>query len=996
MKQIKILMIILSMISTGHIYSQIQSLSGELEKNFVNPTQSAKPWVYWINMDGHFTKEGITADLESMKAAGIGGMIHMDVDVGVPPGMVPFMSERWQANFKHAVLECERLGLEFTTITGPGWTGTGGPWVKANESMQHLLPVSVNTRGPATFNEVLPKPQPRVSEYHSNQTPEMREALAAFYEDVAVYAIPKCDPEVENIDEKALFVRNPYTSMPGVRTHFASPASFPETDKSQVIDPTKVIDLTSRLQEDGRLQWEVPPGEWTILRMGRRSTGANTRPAPAAGLGFESNKFDKKALESHFESYFDPLLKSIGPRPLDRTTGFNGLDADSWEMGAQNWTPGFREEFKTRRGYDPWPWFPAYSGRVVGSREMTERFLWDMRMTCQELLLENHIAQMKTLCHERGLKLTIEPYDMTPVNDLDLGSFADIPQGEFWYIGFNSAFSCIEASSIGHIMGKPIVAAEAFTADHPDWTEKPWTLKNQGDWALAAGINRFVIVSFAHQPWLDRAPGMTFAGYGLHWERTQTFWPLLGGYHQYLARCSHMMQQGVTVSDILYLTPEGAPHVFRAPDSALEEAASVLPDKKGYGFDGCSPKILMDRAVVKDGMITFPGGSSYRLMVLPQVETMTPVLLSKIRDLVKAGATIVGTPPVESPSLSGYPACDGEVRALASELWGSLDVPKTAAKRSYGKGFIHWGGELSPANQPPLYPAYDLTAALLAEMGVKEDFNATGPVRYGHRRTGNRDIYFVSNRTEAPIKADCRFRVGQGSPQLWNPMTGEQRPLPQVVQKDGITTVPMEFDAFQSFFVVFEARNRKPEGRSQNGGRNFPELKISQELSGSWEVAFDPKWGGPSTAEAEAGKPERVTFETLQDWTTRTEPGIRYYSGIATYRKNFSLRNAPAGKTYLNLGVVHDLARVKLNGKDLGVVWCAPWQVEISESLKAGENQLEIEVVNRWPNRMIGDKQPADASAHRYTFSTHDPYKIDSPLLPSGLLGPVQILTNDR
>jgi hypothetical protein len=469
-------------IITAMLFASLGANAAALEDEFRSPPHPAKPWVYWINMDGHFTKEGITADLESMKAVGIGGMIHMDVDVGVPRGTVPFMSETWQANFKHAVLECERLGLEFTTITGPGWTGTGGPWVKANESMQHLLPVSVNTRGPATFNEVLPKPQSRVSEYHSNQTPEMRDELAAFYEDVAVYAFPQCDPEVENIDEKALFVRNPYTSMEGVRTHFPSPASFPETDKSQVIDPAKIIDLTSRLQPDGRLQWEVPPGAWTILRIGRRSTGANTRPAPAAGLGFESNKFDKKALESHFESYFDPLLKSIGPRPLDCTTGFNGLDADSWEMGAQNWTPGFREEFKMRRGYDPWPWFPTYSGRVVGSREMTERFLWDVRMTCQELLLENHIAHMKTLCHERGLKLTIEPYDMTPVNDLDLGSFADIPQGEFWYIGFNSAFSCIEASSIGHIMGKPIVAAEAFTADHPDWTEKPWTLKNQGDW----------------------------------------------------------------------------------------------------------------------------------------------------------------------------------------------------------------------------------------------------------------------------------------------------------------------------------------------------------------------------------------------------------------------------------------------------------------------------------------------------------------------------------
>ncbi len=409
------------------LFASPRANTAALEAEFRTPPHPAQPWVYWINMDGHFTREGITADLEFMKAAGIGGMIHMDVDVGVPRGKVPFMSETWQENFRHAVLECERLGLEFTTITGPGWTGTGGPWVKANGSMQHLLPVSVNVQGPATFNELLPIPPPRVSAYHSEQTPEMRKTLAAFYEDVAVYAFPRRDPVIGNIDEKALFVRNPYTSMPGVRTHFPSPASFPEPGKAQVIDPGQIIDLTGRLQPDGRLQWEVPPGEWTILRMGRRSTGANTRPAPAAGLGFESNKFDPRALESHFEAYFDPLLKRIGPRPLDRISGFTGLDADSWEMGAQNWTPGFREEFKQRRRYDPWPYFPTYSGRVVGSREMTERFLWDVRMTCQELLLENHIAHLKTLCHARGLKLTIEPYDMTPASDLDLGSLADIP-----------------------------------------------------------------------------------------------------------------------------------------------------------------------------------------------------------------------------------------------------------------------------------------------------------------------------------------------------------------------------------------------------------------------------------------------------------------------------------------------------------------------------------------------------------------------------------------
>jgi hypothetical protein len=281
-------------------------------------------------------------------------------------------------------------------------------------------------------------------------------------------------------------------------------------------------------------------------------------------------------------------------------------------------------------------------------------------------------------------------------------------------------------------------------------------------------------------------------------------------------------------------------------------------------------------------------------------------------------------------------------------------------------------------------------------MGVKEDFTSTGPIRYGHRRTNDRDIYFVSNRTGAPTKADCRFRVGRGSPQLWNPVTGERRPLPQFERADGLTVIPMEFDAFQSFFVVFGGKAEKPASKTE---KNFPELGIGHGLSGAWDVAFDPKWGGP----------ERIAFDTLQEWTARPEPGVKYYSGIATYRKTLNMIRVPEGKTYLDLGVVHDMARVKLNGEDLGVVWCAPWRIDVTGAIKAGENQLEIEVVNRWANRMIGDKQPADANARtvecppgflggkkipagRYTFCTDDPYDSNSPLAPSGLLGPVQIM----
>jgi len=959
--------------------------AASLEDEFLNPPDSARPWVYWINMDGHLTKEGITADFESMKRVGIGGMIYMDVDVGVPRGKVPFMSPLWQANFKHAVLECERLGLEFTTITGPGWTGTGGPWIKAEQSMQHLVPVSVNTRGPARFNEVLPMPQARVSGYHSKQTPQMRKALADFYEDVAVYAFPRCDPVIPDINEKALFIRNPYTSMKGVRPYLPSPASYPESDRSKVIDPKELIDLTERLQADGRLEWDVPAGEWTILRMGRRSTGANTRPAPAAGLGFESNKFDKAALESHFQAYFDPLLEQIGARPKDRKTGFTGLDADSWEMSSQNWTPGFRAKFKKRRGYDAWGYFPVYSGCVVGSLEQSERFLWDVRQTCQELLLENHIGHMKKLCHERGLKLAIEPYDMNPTNDLDLGSFADIPMGEFWHYHFNSAWSCIEAASIGHVMGKPIVAAEAFTSGGAywgkAWQETPWTLKDQSDWAFAAGINRFVIVTFAHQPWLDKKPGMMFSQYGLHWERTQTFWPMLDAYHQYLARCSHLLQQGVTVSDILYLTPEGAPHVFRAPDSALHDARGRLPDKKGYPFDACSPRMLMNRAKVKKGKIVFDGGTSYSLMVLPECETMTPKLLNKITELVKAGATAIGSPPVKSPSLSGYPKCDDKVQKLANTLWGSPKRPTRLTKHKYGRGAVYWGG----AKPEGLYPDYEITTSVLQQMGVSEDFVSTGPVRYTHRTTKQQDIYFVSNRSGDAIQADCTFRVGKGKPLLWDPVTGEMRSLPQYNVDDGLTTIPMEFNAHESFFVIFSRKASKQPAIADMV--NFPETSSIAILEGAWQVSFDPKWGGP----------EKVTFGRLSDWSKSEDDGIKYYSGIATYKKTFELpqvsdfRSQVSDKrVYLDLGKVHELARVRLNGRDLGVVWCAPWRIDISDAVKAGANDLEIEIANLWPNRLIGDAAQAESERLSWTIQDH-PYNAKSQLLSSGLLGPVQL-----
>jgi hypothetical protein len=852
--------------------------------------------------------------------------------------------------------------------------------------MQHLVFSTVQTAGPGKFDGILPVPEQRSTTWHKMRSP--------FYEDVVVYAFPKCNPVIDDINEKALYERNPYTSMRGVKPYLPAPAHYPKQDESNVIDPATMIDLTDHLGSKGRLKWDVPAGEWTIIRMGRRSTGASTRPAPEPGVGFDHDKFDKAALEDHFRNYYGKLLEKVGSRA--KKHGWTTVHLDSWEMGAQNWTPRLREEFKKRRGYDPKPYFVTFSGRAVKSVEVSERFLWDVRLTAQELVLENYARHLKALGHKHGFGLSIEPYDMNPTADLDLGAVADVPMCEFWSagFGFDSSFSCVEAASIAHTMGRSIVSAEAFTG-RDQWQQYPWSMKNQGDWALCMGINRFVFHTFAHKPLGDEyRPGMTMGPYGVHWDRGQTWWPMVKDYHTYIARCSHLLRQGVTVSDVLYLTPEGAPHVFRAPASALE-GTGPLADKKAYGFDGCSPNILMDRAEVKNGRIVFPGGTSYRLMVLPEFETMTPKLLAKITELVKTGATIIGSPPVKSPSLSDYPKCDDEVRKLARELWGTFERPVEIIKRKYGQGTLYFGG----SKPKGLYPDYDDTASVLKQMGVSKDFTSTGPVRYGHRITKQQEIYFVSNKSGEPIQADCTFRVAKSKPQLWNPVRGQRRALPQYKIQNGLTTIPLEFAPFESYFVIFP-RKKSASLPVIAESVNFPAATLVKILGGAWDVSFDSKWGGP----------EKVTFNTLDDWTSREAKGIKYYSGIATYKKNFDHSHRSDKRVYLDLGTVHDMARVKLNGKDLGVIWCAPWRVDITEAVETKGNVLEIDIANRWPNRLLGDQQSPDKDVRtvqwksgflegrvyktgRYTFTTG---RGPGKLLASGLLGPIRILVSQN
>lgn len=1045
-----LLMFMLLSLSTGPI---LAGSTGKLQNSFRVPPDGARPWVYWVWMDGNLTREGITADLEAMKRAGIGGVIIMEVNVGIPQGPVEFMSPPWRQHFKHVVREAERLGLLISLISGPGWTGSGGPWVTPEQGMQHIVGSTTPARGPRRFDDTLTRPARRPAFFgEGHLPPSLEKQKDDYYRDIMVlaYPTPVNGERIQGIDEKALYVRAPYSSQTSVPSFIPSLAHYPPESPGGAIDTSLVVDISKYMTAGGKLQWDVPDGHWTILRLGATSTGANTRPAPVPGLGLECDKLDTTALNAHFDAFFGTLLRELGPRDRSAQGGWKMLHIDSWEMGAQNWTGAFRGEFLSRRGYDLVKYLPVLTGVPVGSREISERFLWDLRQTVQELILQNHAGHLKELGRRNGLELSIEPYDMNPSADMSLGSLADVPMGEFWLYGFNTSYSIIEASSIAHTIGRPVVAAEAFTStDVEHWDAYPASMKVLGDWAFAAGVNRFVFHRYQHQPWLNLRPGMTMGPYGVHWERTQTWWEMAPAYHTYLSRCQMMLRQGLPVADVCYLVPEGGPQVFRPPLSAVR---GNPPDRLGYNFDGCAPEVFIARASVRNGDLVFPDGMRYRVLVLPERETMTPALARKVQSLVKDGATVIGPPSSKSPGLSGYPGCDKEVAEIAREVWGKCDGIKVT-ENSYGKGRVIWVRSLGDSSrvvsadsagsgqqkllrleasstamyagefrqrakedgpgitEAEQYGDFDVVENILRRSGVSPDFEADAPIRYIHRRDGSTDIYFLANPENRVVTAGCTFRVSGKQPELWDPVRGTARDLPAFSAFRGGTSIKLQFEPHESMFIVF---SKIADGKGRSGG-NFPLMAETFRVDGGWDVTFETAWGGPGV----------VTFDSLVDWSTHRNDSIRSFSGIATYRKTFDVtpavvamlsdKKAKNPGVWLDIGTVNDMARVRMNGRELGVLWTSPWRVDVSAALRPKGNVLEIAVANRWRNRLVADERQAPDAEYgkwggivrwpgwltkgeqrpetgRTSFATWRHFSRETPLLPSGLMGPVRIL----
>ena len=755
---------------------------------------------------------------------------------------------------------------------------------------------------------------------------------------------------VNRFEEKAAFV-----PVPDLYGFVTAPV-----DAADAIDKAGVIDLTSKMHADGTLDWTPPAGNWVVLRFGYSLLGITNHPATAEATGLEVDKLDRSYVKQYMETYLDSYKKTVGP-DLIGSRGIKYVINDSWEAGSQNWTDNMIDQFKKRRGYDPLPWMPVLAGQVVESGAASDRFLWDFRKTIGDLIADEHYGQLEDTLHEWHMGHYGESHESGRAfvaDGMEVKKFNEIPMSAMWtqtpgmnHIQYGYNADDRESASVAHIYGQNIAAAESLTAAAAPWAWSPATLKPTADQELLNGINRFVIHESAHQPLVGKAPGLTLGPFGQWFNRNETWAEEAGPWINYLGRSSYMLQQGHFGADLVY---------FYGEDSNLtaiyEHSSPEVP--AGYGFDYINADGLIHELSARNGRIVTPGGTEYRVLGLaPYSRHMSLPVLRAIHKLVADGAVVAGTKPSDDPSLADDQA---EFSKLNDELFGD------------GTGIHHVG-------KGTVYAGQDLGDVFKA-LSVVPDFDYTKPesdtrLEFAHRKTADSDIYFVDNRNDRNEQLNATFRVTGREPELWYAETGNTAPV-SFKTADGRTTVPLKLEPWGTVFVVF----RKPTSATSRTLRAETETALAT-VDGPWKVSFPPNWGAPAS----------ITVDKLASWSDNADSGVKYFSGTGTYTQSIK---APASwfkkgaKVWLDLGDVKNLAQVEINGKPLGVVWHTPYRVDATSALKPGANEITIKVTNAWVNRMIGDEQP---NATKYTFADVKPYKANSPLLPSGLLGPVRL-----
>lgn len=893
----------------------------------------------WQWMNGFVSKEGITADLEAFKKAGLGGVQNFQIGGSnqalADDPRVQIGNDKWKELMRFAMDECDRLGLSFGTHNCPGWSSSAAPYVKPEDSMQKLLWTELKASGPGRVSMKIAQPE---------VDPKWN-----YYRDIAVLALPD-RPEVALDD---------------------------------------VIDLSGRVDAQGTLRWDAPAGEWVILRFGHTTNGhTNASQSPASGAGLECDKLSRAAVEKYWSGYPAMLLELAGE---NAGTSFTRIEIDSYEAGPQNWSPVLPVEFKQRRGYDLLRWLPVLAGKKLGEKDMTDRFKHDWNKTLVELFSDNYYLFMDELARRTpGMELLVQPYG-NPVETHGASGGESLLCAEFWTRpnwGWNSVSP---VASAAHTLGKPLVYGEGFTCwPLSAWKDDPQSLKPVGDRAFSMGINALMLHAAAQNPWPSVKPGMTFGKWGTQFSPGQTWWDNAGtAWFDYLARCQSLLQRGLHVADLCYLQDDPRKPAGR-------------PD--GYAGDSCGERAFLERVSVEDGRLVMPDGMSYRVLILPHTWKMTLPVARKLRQLVKDGAVVIGRDRTQTPGLEGYPEAETELRKISKQIWGDCDG-KTVTENRFGKGRVYWGLGYQK---------------VLDELGVRPDVQFDKPqgIRWIHRRDGDTDFYFISNQNSETVDLTASFRVSGRLPELWHADTGVMENAPHWKNSDGRSELRLNLDPVDSVFVVFRQASRQEGPGLEVDPAPTPEVA---EIGGPWELRFPEGWGAPDS----------VPLDRLKSWTESAIAGVKHFSGTASYVKELELSAEsvdPNASIMLDLGEVKNIAEVVVNGNACGgVLWKPPFRTEIGPALKAGKNLIEIRVTNLWLNRMVGDEHEADdaewgepfvypyapgkpvigrmlaevpqwladgkprPSQGRHSFVSFKFFTKETPLLPSGLLGPVTL-----
>jgi hypothetical protein len=940
-----------------------ESVAGQitLRKGFEQPPASAKLRCYWWWLNGNTTEETITHDLTEMSRKGFGGVLLVDGNgsnqndnENAPAGPM-FGSPQWVKLYLHALKTASALHMQVTLNMTSGWN-LGGPDTTPAQASKLLTWSRTAVTGDA-FDGTLPMP----------------ETKNGFYRQIAVLAYPlrhgiplpgegaDARSPIRDLPEKSAAIETGFSMPPSEPLLEDNPSATGEEDANL----KEIINLSADVDSSGHLRWTPPSKDaWEILRIGYTDSDVRVSTSSGAWQGLAIDYLDRDAFDTFWSHTVAPLLEAA--RPYLKSTLVN-LATDSWEVGGTNWTGRFASEFRQRRGYDPVPYLPVLAGRIVQDRATSNRFLNDMRRTVGDLLTDHydHFAE-RAKAYGLGVQAESGGPHGAPIDALETFRSSAIPQTEYWAQSDEhrsldgDRFFTKEVASAADIYGKPLAAEEGMTSMGPQWSESLATdLKPSFDEALTEGMNRLVWHEFTSSPASFGLPGYEYFA-GTHINPKITWWQQGTAFFLYLNRSQFMMQQGHAVDDALYFYGDQVPNFARLKD---DDPAHVLP---GYDYDVTNEDALLHSLTIRAGAIYSPAGNQYRVVVMPKSRRLSLAALERIAAYAKQGGTVVGPTPL-SPTGNVSAGTAQRFAELTHELWG--ECAKTP--RAYGAGRVYCTAD---------------ARAVLTQLQLKPDFaEDSGKLDYAHRRDGSTDIYFVRNDTSNQVDTLTSFRVTGRTPEFWNAVDGSIAPQTFYRAEAGITQVPLHLAPYQSLFVVFKQASGAHSPQLSDGKKapaSVEEAKVTELPASQWTIAFQAGRGAPT-------QPQK--FEAFTSWTESPDAGIRYFSGTATYSTSVNLQNRPGERVLLKLSDLREICTVRINGKQAGTIWAMPYELDITNSLKSGDNSIQLDVTNLWPNRIIGDAQPSNT--HAYTSTNIRKYTKDSPLLPSGLIGPVTIET---